>query len=43
MKNSLYEQDFALWVEQQAKQIHQRQFDAIDWNNIEEEILALDG
>ena len=27
METSLYEQDFALWIEKQAKHIHQRQFD----------------
>ena len=41
METSLYEQDFVLWVEQQARQIQQRNLEAIDWENIEEEILAL--
>ena len=41
METSLYEKDFVLWVEQQARQIQQRNFEAIDWDNIEEEILAL--
>lgn len=41
METSLYEKDFVLWVEQQAREIQQRNFEAIDWDNIEEEILAL--
>ena len=38
---SLYEKDFALWVEQQSKYIEKREFKAIDWENIQEEIVAL--
>ena len=41
MDNSLYEKDFALWVEQQSKYIEKRELEAIDWENIQEEIAAL--
>ena len=41
MDSSLYEKDFALWVEQQSNYIEKREFEAIDWENIQEEIAAL--
>lgn len=41
MENSLYQQDFVLWVEQQARQLEQQQFATLDWQNLAEEILAL--
>jgi hypothetical protein len=41
MDSSLYEQDFALWSEQQAQYLAQRELAAIDWDNIQEEIAAL--
>lgn len=41
MDNSLYEKDFSLWVEQQSKYIEKREFQVIDWENIQEEIAAL--
>lgn len=41
MNNSLYEQDFVLWTEQQVKTIENKALDAIDWVHIQEEISAL--
>jgi Domain of unknown function DUF29 len=41
MDSSLYEKDFALWVEQQSKYIEKRALEAIDWENIQEEIVGL--
>ncbi len=41
MNNPLYEQDFVLWTEQQAKTIENKALDAIDWVHIQEEISAL--
>jgi hypothetical protein len=41
MGNLLYHQDFSRWTEEQAQYIQKREFDAIDWLNIEEEITAL--
>ncbi|MEM8637756.1 MAG: DUF29 domain-containing protein [Cyanobacteria bacterium P01_G01_bin.54] len=38
---SLYETDFALWVEQPTQHLQQRNFNAIDWDNIQEEIAML--
>lgn len=38
---SLYEQDFVLWTEEQSRSIGNRDLEAIDWENIEEELLAL--
>ncbi|MDB9518520.1 DUF29 domain-containing protein [Roseofilum reptotaenium CS-1145] len=38
---SLYEQDFVLWTEEQFRSIGNRDLEAIDWENIEEELLAL--
>ena len=41
MGNLLYHQDFSRWTEEQAQYIQKREFEAIDWPNIEEEITAL--
>ncbi|NEO86349.1 MAG: DUF29 domain-containing protein [Spirulina sp. SIO3F2] len=38
---SLYEQDFVRWTEQTAKQLKSRAFDAVDWDNLIEEVEAL--
>jgi len=38
---SLYEQDFVLWTEEQSRSIGNRDLEGIDWENIEEELLAL--
>lgn len=40
-QSSLYETDFALWVEQQTQHLQQRNLSAIDWDNIQEEIATL--
>ncbi|MDJ1182807.1 DUF29 domain-containing protein [Roseofilum casamattae] len=41
IKVPLYEQDFLLWTEQQSRSLANRDMEAIDWKNIQEEILAL--
>lgn len=41
MENYLYEKDFALWTERQAQYIREKNLEAIDWENIGEEIAAL--
>ncbi|MGB0561697.1 MAG: DUF29 domain-containing protein [Spirulinaceae cyanobacterium] len=41
MQPSLYETDFARWVEQQTQHLQQRNLNAIDWDNIREEIATL--
>ena len=39
--SSLYDQDYATWTENQAKLLRERKFDAIDIDNIAEEIESL--
>jgi len=41
IKTSLYEQDFVLWTEKPSRLIANGDLEAIDWENIEEKILAL--
>ena len=41
MNISLYEQDFVLWTEEQSRSIANRDIETMDWENIQEEILAL--
>lgn len=41
MSNLLYQQDFVQWTEEQARHIQNQELDAIDWQNIQEEIAAL--
>ena len=41
MKNLLYEKDFVQWTEEQAQHLQKQELDAIDWQNIQEEIAAL--
>lgn len=47
MKNTsektLYDQDFALWVEETVKQLKSSNFDHIDWENLIEEVESLGG
>jgi hypothetical protein len=38
---SLYESDFYGWTQRQAKALADRRLDALDWQNLEEEILSL--
>ena len=38
---NLYDRDFYTWARQQANALKQRNFTAIDWENITEEIEAL--
>ncbi len=38
-----YEQDFNLWIKQTVQQLKNRQFDAVDWENLLEEIESLSG
>lgn len=40
-KSTLYEQDFNLWTETMLQQIRERNFDAVDWENLLEEIEGL--
>lgn len=39
--NSLYESDFYGWTELQAKALATRQVEALDWQNLREEIISL--
>jgi hypothetical protein len=39
--NSLYESDFYGWTELQAKALANRQVEALDWQNLREEIISL--
>lgn len=39
--NTLYDQDFYLWTQKMSELIKNRQFDAVDWENIVEEIETL--
>ncbi|WP_017303757.1 DUF29 domain-containing protein [Spirulina subsalsa] len=41
MADSLYQNDFVLWTEQQAQSLEKRDLAAIDWEHLLEEILAL--
>ncbi len=41
MKNQLYDTDFVRWTEEQAQHLQKNELDAIDWKNIQEEIIAL--
>lgn len=38
---SLYEQDFNLWIEEQVKALRERNFKVLDWDNLLEEIETL--
>jgi hypothetical protein len=38
---TLYEDDYCLWVDTTAQQIRERDFDAIDWENLLEEVESL--
>lgn len=40
MATSLYEQDFVLWTKEQSRYLGNRDLEAIDWDNIQEELLA---
>ena len=40
-KQSLYDQDFYGWTQQQAKALEQRLVLELDWQNLREEIQAL--
>jgi hypothetical protein len=39
--NSLYESDFYQWTQLQAKALATRQVEALDWQNLREEIISL--
>ena len=39
--NSLYESDFYGWTELQAKALANRQVEALDWQNLREELISL--
>ena len=41
MKNQLYDTDFVRWTEEQAESLQKHNVEAIDWQNIQEEIIAL--
>ena len=41
MDTTLYEKDFYLWTQITAKLLKQREFDAVDWDNLIEEIETL--
>ena len=41
MKNQLYETDFVRWTEEQAQHLQDQDPAAIDWRNLQEEIIAL--
>lgn len=38
---TLYDLDFALWIEETVKHLKARQFEALDWDNLIEEIESL--
>jgi hypothetical protein len=38
---TLYETDFALWVAEQIKAMQQGRFEAVDWENVIEELQSL--
>lgn len=38
MENQLYEHDFNLWIEQMANAVRNKETEAMDWNNLLEEI-----
>ena len=38
MSSILYDTDYNQWLEQTAKQLREREFDCVDWNNLIEEI-----
>ncbi|MEG3436538.1 DUF29 domain-containing protein [Pannus brasiliensis CCIBt3594] len=38
MDRTLYERDFALWLQSTARAIAERRFDAVDWDNLLEEL-----
>lgn len=38
---SLYEEDYCLWIDTTIKQIRSRNFDSVDWKNLLEEIESL--
>ena len=38
---NLYESDYALWVQETAKQLKNRDFQALDLENLIEEVLSL--
>jgi len=40
-KNSLYKTDYNLWVLETVKQLEKQQFEAVDWENLLEEISDL--
>jgi hypothetical protein len=40
-RQELYESDFALWLEEQAKVLKERRSAALDWDNLAEEIEGL--
>ncbi len=39
--NALYESDFYGWTELQAKALATRQVEALDWQNLREEVISL--
>ncbi len=39
--NSLYERDFAQWVEKTVHQLHTRNIENLDWENLIEEVESL--
>ena len=39
---TLYEQDFALWIENTLKQLKAREFNQVDWENLIEEVESLE-
>ena len=38
MQNQLYDRDFNLWIEQMTTAVKNRDFEAVDWSNLLEEI-----
>ncbi|MEG3440147.1 DUF29 domain-containing protein [Pannus brasiliensis CCIBt3594] len=38
---SLYDRDFPLWIEATVRQLRERDFDSVDWENVIEEIDSL--
>lgn len=38
MQNQLYDRDFYLWIEQMTTALSNRDFEAMDWSNLLEEI-----
>lgn len=39
--STLYERDYCLWIQTTARQIREKNFEAVDWDNVLEELESL--